>query len=92
MRQRQRGGANPAALSVAEIRRRQAARQNEVTAGQHDLLSKARNAEANDKPAVARIYYRILWRDATGPLKDQLAAKLAALGTRGAKDQSIARR
>jgi hypothetical protein len=78
-RQRRRIGLNPAAPSVAEIRRRQAAEKYLVSNRQQELLDRARQAEAHQKPHVAKIYYRMVWRDATGPLKNQLAARLARL-------------
>lgn len=78
-RQPRRIGLNPAAPSVAEIRRRQAAGQSLVSDRQQELLDRARQAEAQQKPQVAKIYYRMVWRDATGPLKAQLGVKLAQL-------------
>ncbi|MDH3718315.1 MAG: type II and III secretion system protein [Planctomycetota bacterium] len=89
-RQQRRIGLNPAAPSVAEIRRRQAAEQQLVSNRHQEWLDRARQAEAQQKPKVAKIYYRMAWRDATGPLKAQLAAKLAQRedeGTRGLGDK-----
>jgi hypothetical protein len=88
-RQPRRIGLNPAAPSLAEIRRRQAAEQHLVNNRQQDLLDRARQAEAQQKPQVAKIYYRMVWREATGTLKSQLAAKMTQLDdgrTRGPWD------
>jgi hypothetical protein len=72
-------GLNPAAPSVAEIRRREAAERYLVSDRRQELLDRARQAEEKEKPHVAKIYYRMVWRDATGELKRQMAAKLAQL-------------
>jgi hypothetical protein len=66
-------------LSVAEIRRRQAA---ESGAADKDLaawIERARGAEAAGKLNVARIYYRMAAGRATGELKQQMVAKYREL-------------
>jgi hypothetical protein len=68
-------------LSVAEIRRRQAA---EKEAADDDLaawIERARGAEAEGKRNVARIYYRMAAGRATGELKQQLIEKYRELGS-----------
>lgn len=73
---------NPAALSVSEIRRRQEIERNTITVRQKGLLERARQAETEGRLSVAKIYYRSVWRDASGDIKKQLAAKLAELEKR----------
>lgn len=66
-------------LSVAEIRRQQAA---EGAAADEDLatwIERARGAEAAGKTNVARIYYRMAAGRATGELKQQMIAKYREL-------------
>lgn len=65
--------------SVAAIRAQNAAaaeaRANEVV----NLLAKAQQAEADGKPAVAKIFYQMVIRRDTGQLKQQAQARLSAL-------------
>jgi len=68
--------------SLDAIRRTQenqaAARQSETMA----YLAKAQQLEADGKPGVARIYYRMALRRASGKLKQQLAARLERLSAK----------
>lgn len=79
LRPRNEFAADPALVSVAELRERQAAagaaRQSEV----QEQLAKAREAVAAGKPSVARIYYQMAVRRAEGPLKEAVLAELATL-------------
>ena len=67
-------------LSVAEIKRQQAAteaaKQTEVEA----YIERAKGAEEAGKASVAKIYYRQALARATGELRDELQAKLQELG------------
>jgi len=72
---------NPAIPSVEEIRRK-----NELAAANRDAeaqawFAKAQNAEAEKKPAVAKIYYQMVARRATGDLKAQCESRLAAIAS-----------
>ncbi|HUT92339.1 MAG TPA: hypothetical protein VMY37_22785 [Thermoguttaceae bacterium] len=70
------GSAGPMAKSLAELRaeheREQQARQGEAA----KWLQRGRQAESAGKANVARVYYQMAARRATGPLKDQVAARL----------------
>ncbi len=79
---RQAGGGDatdPATLSVAEIRRRreagQAAQQGEALA----KFQSGQQAESKGKAGVARVYYQMAARKATGELKQRIEARLQAL-------------
>jgi hypothetical protein len=66
--------------SVAAIRARNAAKADERSAEIARWLAKARQAEADGKPAVARVFYQMVARQTGSPLKPQAEARLAALG------------
>ena len=72
--------AGPAAMSVAELRakhlREQQTRQEEAV----NFFQRGKNAEAAGKANVARIFYQMAARRATGELKDQVAARLESVG------------
>lgn len=73
----------PTPPSVEDIRRR-----NELAAANRDAeaetyFAKAQAAEAEQKPAVAKIYYQMVARRAAAPLKTQAEARLAALASPG---------
>ena len=74
-----RGSAGPMAMSLAELRaehqRDQQARQDEAAR----WLQRGRQAESAGKANVARVYYQMAARRATGELKDEIAACLAAV-------------
>ena len=73
------GGSSTAArgdVSVAEIRRQQAAVDAEVQAEIDAFLRDAQAAEAEGKPAMAIIYYRLAARRATGRQQAELQAKI----------------
>jgi hypothetical protein len=67
-------------LSVAEIRRRQAAQGDAADEELAGWIERARGAEAAGKQNVARIYYRMAAARATGDLKQELQAKYRELG------------
>jgi hypothetical protein len=67
-------------LSVAEIRRRQAAEQSAQDEDLAAWIERARGAEAAGKNNVARIYYRMAASRATGDLKQEMLAKYRELG------------
>lgn len=74
------------AQSIAAIRRQQAeqdtARAREIA----ENLDRARQAEAANKPGVARIYYQQALRQSSGQQREEIEAKLRSLGN-GAKSQ-----
>jgi hypothetical protein len=67
-------------LSVAEIRRQQAAERDTADKDLATWIERARGAEAAGKTNVARIYYRMAAGRATGELKQQMIAKYRELG------------
>lgn len=72
------GGA--AAMSVEELRAERV--RLEKSRGEEALkwLERGRTAEASGKTNVARVYYQMAARRATGDLKDQIAVRLEAVG------------
>ncbi len=72
-----------AAPSVEDIRQERLAAQETRASEALTFFERAKKAEAEGKPNVARIYYEMVARRATGDLKDQALAKLEAL--RGGK-------
>ena len=71
-----------AAPSIDEIRRK-----NELAAANRDaeaqsFFAKAQAAEAEQKPGVAKVYYQMVARRATGELKSLAETRLAALDPR----------
>jgi len=74
-----RGSTGPMSKSLAELRaehqRDQQARQAEAA----QWLQRGRQAESAGKPNVARVYYQMAARRATGELKEEIAACLDAL-------------
>jgi hypothetical protein len=67
------------APSVAEARRRYEAEQAEAGPQVVEYLERARHAEAMGKPAVARQYYQMAYRRASGSQRDEIRAKLLTL-------------
>ena len=72
--------------SVQEARRLRAAEQTTHDADAVRYLEMGRSAEASGKVNVARIYYQMAARRASGQLKDQILSRIAALET-GPEDQ-----
>jgi hypothetical protein len=74
-----------APASVAELKAMRAAAEAATESAEQReaerLAARAGEAEAAGKPAVARIYYQQAARRATGPLKEEWAARATALGT-----------
>lgn len=68
-------------LSVAEIKRQQAAGEAQSDRELDELLERARGAELSGKPNVARIFYRMAAQRAVGEQQKELQAKLDALET-----------
>lgn len=66
--------------SVAAIRERNKAAADERASELADYFSKARQAEAEGKPGVAKIYYQMVARNASGEIQKEAAARLTALG------------
>ena len=64
------------AQARAERQRQQATRADEAA----DYFQRAQEAEAAGKAGVAKIYYQMAARRATGELREQVAAKLEAIG------------
>jgi hypothetical protein len=76
----QESSAGRAAPSVAEARR---LHEREKAAGATDfdaLMERARTAEEEGKPGVAKIYYQMVVKHASGDLKSQASRRLEALG------------
>jgi len=69
------------AMSVAEARRLHAAEQAGETDEVLEYLERARGPEAAGKANVARIYYQMAYRRASGQLRRQIQTRLSALGT-----------
>jgi hypothetical protein len=69
----------PAAMSVAQLRamhlREEQARQEEAL----QWFERGRKAEASGKANVARVYYQMAARRATGELKNQVAVRLQSV-------------
>jgi type II secretory pathway component GspD/PulD (secretin) len=65
--------------SVAEIRRQNAARDDEQRRELQALIDKARQAEAAGKPGVAKVYYDMAARRADPALREQITAHTARL-------------
>ena len=79
----QESSAGRAAPSVAEARRlhemEKAAQDGDIAA----LIPRARTAEEDGKPGVAKIYYQMVVKRASGNLKSQAQERLDALSRRG---------
>lgn len=73
--------ANRGDISVAEIRRQQAAEDAAREAELQLCLEKAKGSEATGKLGVAKIYYQQAASRATGELKQQLLQKIQSLGS-----------
>jgi hypothetical protein len=73
------GGGNPPAGSISAIRAAQAAEDRARDEKAAQLLAKAQEMEAANKPGQAKIYYRMASRHASAGLKRQIAERLAAL-------------
>jgi hypothetical protein len=69
----------PSPTSVAAIRAQQTAGAAERAEQAAALFAKAKDMEAANKPGQAKIYYRMASRHADDDLKQQIAARLAAL-------------
>jgi hypothetical protein len=74
-------GHSPAPTSVAAIRAAAAAESDRESRELTDLFTKAQAAEKANQPGVAKVYYQMVARRATGDLKDQATRRLAALTT-----------
>jgi hypothetical protein len=73
--------AGRAVPSVAEARRLHAAEQAGQEGEALAYLERGRNAEALGKPNVAKVYYQMAARRASGKLQEQILARLNALET-----------
>jgi hypothetical protein len=69
--------------SVAEIRRQAALRAEQRDAETAAWLAKAESLEAEGKPNVAKIYYQMIARRATGDLKATAEARITLINTTG---------
>ncbi len=67
--------------SIAAMRAQQSAEDSAQQAEAARLLEQAREVEAAGKPGVAKIYYQMAARRATGALKNEALAELQRLGT-----------
>jgi hypothetical protein len=77
--------------SVAELTRRRAAQAAEADREALKLVAKGRQAQAAGKPAVAAIYFKAAARQASGALRQQIAAELSALDASGPSRAKTAR-
>ena len=71
--------AGRAVPSVAEARRLHAKEQGSRNGEVMALFERGRTAEEDGKPGVAKVYYRMVVRRATGELREQAQARLTAL-------------
>jgi hypothetical protein len=76
--------------SVAAIKARNAAAAEERASEAAGYFAKAQAAEADGKPAVAKIYYQMVVRRDAGPLKQRAELRLAALS--GKQGATVAKR
>jgi hypothetical protein len=67
-------------LSVAEIKRQQAAEESSQDREVQTLIERGKGAEEAGKANVAKIYYRQAASRASGSLREELLAKVQALG------------
>ena len=72
----------PAVSDVAVEQANRAARQAIRAEAAQNYFASGQQAEADGKPNVARIYYQMAARRATGGLKQQVQARLDAIGGR----------
>lgn len=72
---------SPAAGSVAAIRHQNAEKAAQRNRELADLELKAQRAESSGKLSLARAYYQMVARQASGELKQRAEARLAALAT-----------
>ena len=77
----QESSAGRAAPSVAEARRFHELEQAAGAADLNVLMERARTAEEEGKPGVAKIYYQMVLKRAAGDLKSQARGRLEALRT-----------
>lgn len=69
-------------VSVAELRRQQAAGTAARLREAEELLRRAADAEAAGQPGLARLYYRLAAEKGVGPVAERARAELARLGER----------
>ena len=81
--------ASPAAGSVAAIRQQNAGKEVARNAGLADLYANAQKAEVGGKVSLARAYYGMVARQASGELKLRAEGRLAALA---AESVAVAKR
>jgi hypothetical protein len=67
-------------MSLAEAQSQRAAQKETRVDEATKFFARGQKAEAEGKANVAKIYYQMAARRATGPLKDQVLAKLDAIG------------
>lgn len=67
--------------SVEEIARRHEREQQQALAEADEFFAKGQRAEAEGKAGVAKIYYQMAARRATGEMQQEIAARLATLST-----------
>jgi hypothetical protein len=83
-------GSGAAFDSVAVIREQNIAAAAEKAREAAEYLAKAKQAEAEGKPGVAKIYYQMVVRRDAGSLKEQALGRLAAMD--GGKSAAVATR
>jgi hypothetical protein len=67
------------AASVGQLRAQHAAEQLAKSSEAHELFDQGQRLEASGKPNVARIYYQMAVRRASGDLKDRIDARLRTI-------------
>ena len=75
----QQGSAGPTAMSLAELRAKHQREEQSRSEEAQKWFERAQGAESAGKRNVARVYYQMAARRATGPLKDQITARLDAV-------------
>jgi hypothetical protein len=69
-----------AAASVSDIERQRRAARPDPQREAEDYFARARGAQESGKARLARVYYQMAARRATGELKDRALAQVAAIG------------
>jgi hypothetical protein len=75
----QQESSGPIAMSVSELRAKHEREQQARSEDAQKWFQRGQTAEAAGKANVARVYYQMAARRATGTFKDQIAARLDAL-------------
>jgi hypothetical protein len=74
-------GKDSPAVAIQQIRAERQQQQEALRAEAEQLLQRGASAEQLGKAGVARIYYQMVARRASGQLKEKALARLASIGT-----------